>query len=123
MDIGIVITRLRKDKVLSREELGSIVGTCGAVIGRYERNEITPSVEIANKIAQALDVSLDYLVGNNSFIPTDKQILDRVEAISNMPEDEQTRIFNVIDTLLRDYKAKKAMHKKPLRRVVYKYRS
>jgi transcriptional regulator with XRE-family HTH domain len=26
----------------------------------YERNEITPSVEVAAKIADALDVSLDY---------------------------------------------------------------
>ena len=108
MNIGTVITRLRKAKKLSREDLGSIVGTSGAVIGRYERNEITPSVEIANKIAQALDVSLDYLVGNNSVIVTDKKILERVETIANMPEDEQAQIFNVIDALLRDYKAKKA---------------
>jgi transcriptional regulator with XRE-family HTH domain len=79
----------------------------GAVIGRYERNEITPSVEIANKIAKALDVSLDYLVGNNSVIVKDKKILKRVEAIANMPDDEQQQIFNVIDALLRDYNAKK----------------
>ncbi|MGB5982088.1 MAG: helix-turn-helix transcriptional regulator [Nonlabens sp.] len=108
MDIGTLITRLRKDKGLSREDLGSVVGTSGAVIGRYERNEITPSVEMANKIAQALDVSLDYLVGNNSVIVTDKNILKRVEAIADMPEDEQVQIFNVIDALLRDYNAKKA---------------
>lgn len=108
MNIGTVVTRLRKEKKLSREELGTIVGTSGAVIGRYERNEITPSVEMANKMAQALDISLDYLAGNNSVIVTDKKILDRVEAIADMPEDQQAQIFNVIDALLRDYKAKKA---------------
>lgn len=32
--------------------------------GRYERQEINPSVEIANKIALVLGVSLDFLVGN-----------------------------------------------------------
>ncbi|WP_408733613.1 helix-turn-helix domain-containing protein [Neptunitalea lumnitzerae] len=31
---------------------------------RYERLEVKPSIEIARKIADALDVSLDYLVGN-----------------------------------------------------------
>jgi transcriptional regulator with XRE-family HTH domain len=93
---------------VSREDLGTSTGTSGAVIGRYERNEITPSVEIANKIAQALDVSLDYLVGNNSVIVKDKKILERVEAIANMPDNEQQQIFNVIDALLRDYNAKKA---------------
>lgn len=108
MNIGSTITRLRKEKGLSREDLGTGAGTSGAVIGRYERNEITPSVEIANKIAKALDVSLDYLVGNNSVIVKDKKILERVEAIANMPNDEQEQIFKVVDALIRDYNAKKA---------------
>jgi len=108
MKIGSTITRLRKERGLSREVLGTNAGTSGAVIGRYERDEITPSVEIANKIAQALDVSLDYLVGNNSVIVKDKKILERIEAIANMPTNEQNQVFNVIDALLRDYNAKKA---------------
>lgn len=108
MKIGTTITRLRKEKGLSREDLGTNAGTSGAVIGRYERDEITPSVEIANKIALALDVSLDYLVGNNSIIVKDKKILERIEAITDIPTDEQSQIFNVIDALLRDYNAKKA---------------
>jgi transcriptional regulator with XRE-family HTH domain len=78
------------------------------LLGRYERNEITPSVEIANKIALALDVSLDYLVGNNSVIVKDKKILKRIETIDAMPNNEQVQIFNVIDALIRDFNAKKA---------------
>lgn len=108
MDLGSTITRLRKENKFSREELGSKTGTSGAVIGRYERNEITPSVEIANKIALALDVSLDYLVGNNSIIVKDKKILQRMETIAAMPNNEQAQIFNVIDALIRDFNAKKA---------------
>lgn len=34
------------------------VGTSGAMIGKYERDEMTPSVEMAKKIADALNVSL-----------------------------------------------------------------
>lgn len=49
MKIGDKISSLRKQKGLNRDELGKIVGTSGAVIGRYERDEITPSVEIAKK--------------------------------------------------------------------------
>ncbi|NAS31786.1 helix-turn-helix domain-containing protein [Flavobacteriaceae bacterium R38] len=108
MNIGSAITLLRKQKELSREELGAKAGTSGAVIGRYERNEITPSVEIANKIALALEVSLDFLVGNTSTIVKDKKILQRIEDISNMPNEEQNQLFNVIDALIRDFKAKKA---------------
>lgn len=108
MNIGSIITQLRKQKSLSRDDLGTTVGTSGAVIGRYEREEITPSVEIANKIAQALDVSLDYLVGNNSVIVKDKKIVERLEVIVTMPVEEQKQLFNVIDALIRDYKTKKA---------------
>lgn len=108
MNTGSLITQLRKEKGLSRDDLGTIVGTSGAVIGRYEREEITPSVEIANKIAQALEVSLDYLVGNNSVMVKDKKIVERIEDIASMPDNEQKQIFSVIDALIRDYKAKKA---------------
>ena len=61
MDFGNKILQLRKEKDFSRDELAKAVGTSGAIIGRYERNEITPSVDVAAKIADALEVSLDFL--------------------------------------------------------------
>lgn len=67
-----------------------------------------PSVEIANKIVQALGVSLDYLVGNNSVMVKDKKIKELLEAIASMPDDEPKQIFNVIDALVRDFKTKQA---------------
>ncbi|WP_378185816.1 hypothetical protein ACE939_11925 [Aquimarina sp. W85] len=51
---------------------------------------------------------MDYLVGNSSVIVTDKKILERIEAIADMPQDNQNQIFSVIDALIRDYNAKKA---------------
>lgn len=42
------------------------IGTSSAIIGRYVSNEITPSVEVAAKITDALDVSTDYLAGNTN---------------------------------------------------------
>jgi len=33
------------------------------MIGKYERGEAVPSIEAAKKIADAFEVSLDYLVG------------------------------------------------------------
>ena len=34
------------------------------MLGRYECNEVLPSIDIARKIADILEVSLDYLTGN-----------------------------------------------------------
>lgn len=42
--------------------------TIAVTIGRYERNEIKPSIAIATKIADALGVSLDYLVGSSDAV-------------------------------------------------------
>lgn len=52
----------------------------------------TPSVEVAAKIADALQVSLDYLVGNTD-IELDKNILDKVVAIQKLPDEDRTHIM------------------------------
>ncbi len=102
MKIGEKINSLRKQKGLNRDELGKIVGTSGAVIGRYERDEITPSVEMAKKIADALDVSLDYLTGSIDYVVQDKKMLYRLELLQKIDQSERERILYVMDSLLRD---------------------
>lgn len=87
---------------MSRDELGKTVGTSGAVIGRYERDEITPSVENAKKIADALEVSLDYLTGSTSFVIQDKKMLYRLELLQKIAQPERDRILLVMDSLFRD---------------------
>lgn len=39
------------------------LGTKGPAIGRYERDEMKPSIEAAAKMASYLDVRLDFLMG------------------------------------------------------------
>lgn len=108
MKIGSKITELRKEKGFSRSELGDLIGTSSAIIGRYERDEMLPSVEIAYKIAKALDVSIDFLVGSSSVVLKGNNMIKRLEAISEMPDDEQNKIFSVVDALIRDFRAKQA---------------
>lgn len=102
------ITQARKDKGLSREELANIIGTSGPIIGRYERGDMMPSVEIATKIANALAVSLDYLVGQSSLVVKDKSMMDRLEDIAQLPEAKRIELFNVLDAYLRDFKTSRA---------------
>jgi len=47
---------------MTQNDLGKAVGASGDIIGKYERNEIKTSIDTAAKIADALEVSLDYLV-------------------------------------------------------------
>lgn len=99
MDLGSKIVELRKKKSLTREALGKLIGTSGAVIGRYERQEITPSVEIANKMATSLGVSLDYLVGNVELELTDT-LMERVKEVSKMSDKDKDHVFTLIDAFI-----------------------
>jgi len=100
MNIGNKISDLRKKLGFSREKLGKLVGTSGAVIGRYEREEITPSVQVAAKIANALEISLDYYTGGTSTIVKDKKMLYRLELLQNVNPKERDTILHVLDSLL-----------------------
>jgi len=83
MTIGEHIALLRKRKKLSQAALGKSVGTSGDIIGRYERDIITPSIEVIMKIADALNVSIDFLVGKSS-LELDTQTLGRMEEIATL---------------------------------------
>jgi len=107
-DFGNKVAQLRKEKDISRDELGKKIGTSGAIMGRYERGDMKPSIEIAAKIADALDVSLDYLVGISSEMVKDKKMINRLEDIKKLPEKEREKIFDYIDLVIRDLKIKKA---------------
>ena len=107
MDLGEKLLAIRKDKGLSREALAKMIGTSGAIIGKYERAERTPSVEIAKKIAQALEVSLDYLAGTTDLM-LDASIIKKIEEIQKLPEADQQHLFYLMDNVLQNVKAKKA---------------
>jgi len=102
------LKNIRTEKGIKREELASLIGTSSAIIGRYERNERTPSIDIAMNIAKALNVSLDFLAGDTSVLVKDKEVLQRIEDISNLSDDRKKYIYDFIDMCLRDYKTKKA---------------
>jgi transcriptional regulator with XRE-family HTH domain len=70
------VTAIHKKKGLSQADLGKAIGTSGYIIGRYERDEVKPSIEVAVKIADALDISLDYLVGKTRWSLTLMQCAD-----------------------------------------------
>lgn len=107
MTIGEHIMLLRKQKGLSQAELGKVIGTSGDVIGRYERDVITPSIDVIVNVADALEVSIDFLVGKTKMI-LDKQAVKRLEDISKLPDDNKSFVLNLIDMALRDFKVKKA---------------
>lgn len=108
MEINKVITDLRKEKDWSQADLASKTGISQVMVGKYERGDASPSIEVAKKIADAFEVSLDFLVGEGQNASFDKKTMERILDIQKLDITTQEMLFNLIDTVIRDQKAKKA---------------
>lgn len=106
--IGDRIAQLRKQKGWSQTELAKNIEASREAIGKYERNEAVPSVETAKKIADAFNVTLDYLVDETAASSFDKQTVKRIKSIEALNEVDKSHLFAVMDAFLRDVKTKQA---------------
>ena len=67
-----------------------------------------PIIEAAKKIADAFEVPLDNLVGEGLLKGFDKKSLKRFQELEHLEEDKKKTLFDLIDTYIRDAKARKA---------------
>ena len=82
MTLGEKITKLRKEKKLSQLDIASAIGVSRDAISKYERGDIVPSAENAKRIADVLDVSLDYLVSEEEKQEAiDNNMLKRIQEL------------------------------------------
>ena len=68
---------------------------------------ITPSIDVIIKVADALEVSIDFLLGKTN-LELDNQTLKRIEEISILPDDRKNYILSIIDMAICDFKTQNA---------------
>lgn len=108
MTFGERILTLRKKNKWSQDDLAKMIGTSAPIIGRYERNEIKPAIDTAKKIADALDVTVDYLIGGSDIVALNKKLLQRIEDIEKLEEEDKEQVYSLIDMALSYHKTKQA---------------
>lgn len=108
LDFGKRLTECRKAKGLSQKELANLLNTSHSVIGKYEREEMTPSIEAAVKLANLLDTTVAYLLGENkdSDLLKDPKMLNRLQDIDNLNSEDKNGILYALDNLLKAAKLK-----------------
>jgi len=99
----------RKQKKIRQADLGKMVGTSGDIIGKYERGENTPSIEVAAKIADALGVTLDYLVKDGVYEKIDNDTLNRLKEIQTLSDENKNHVFALLDAFLKHTKLQSIM--------------
>ena len=107
MSFGKRLIEARKKKGMSQGDVAKLLSTKAPVISRYERDEAKPSIEAAARLANLLEVSLDYLVGNASQ-EIDRPTTNRILELQQLPKDIQDKLYFFIDMSIRDFKAKQA---------------
>lgn len=108
MDFGATLMRLRKEKNWSQNDLADKAGVSRVIIGRYERNEALPSIEVAKNIADAFGISMDQLIGDGQNMNFDKKTLSRIQELELLEPDKKKTLFDLIDTYIRDAKTRRA---------------
>jgi transcriptional regulator with XRE-family HTH domain len=103
MSFGKRLLEARKNKGLSQEDLASQLGTKGPAIGRYERDEMKPSIDVAAKISSILDVSLDWLVGHTD-MELDGKMLERIQEVTQMKDKDREHVFAMLDAFIKQTK-------------------
>lgn len=61
--LGERIARLRKERSITQQELAERIGTIQVLISDYERDRLRVTAEMVVRIAEALDMSADELLG------------------------------------------------------------
>jgi transcriptional regulator with XRE-family HTH domain len=100
---GKKLTECRKAKNLSQKELADLFETSHTTIGKYERDEMTPSIEAAKKLARILDTTVGYLLGEDeqADLFKDKKMLQRLQDIASLPEKEKDCLITTIDHFIK----------------------
>jgi len=96
----------REQKGLSQSKLAELVKLHHSIIGRYEREEAKPTIDVVVRLASALGTTVSYLLGenDNATLFKNPEMLQRFEDIASFPDEDQSHIMYTIDALIKNVK-------------------
>lgn len=99
---GKKLRECREAKSLSQQDLAKKINSVHTVIGRYERDEMSPSIEVVRKLASVLDTTVGYLLGEakETKLLKDPVMLKRFNEISELPEKDKECVYTLLDAFL-----------------------
>lgn len=102
--IGANIRKFRLANNLRQEDLAEKTGLSVNYVGALERGEKIPALETFIQIANALTVSSDMLLAD--VLTTGYKVKDSLlaEKLNGLSSEDRSRIYDVIDTLVRHSK-------------------
>lgn len=101
-DIGQRIAELRRERGMNQEELAELATLSRISIARYETGKIEPGAKALGRIADALEVSTDILLGRSEEPPEPPESPRTFEAravsagMDDLPQEQRQMILNMV---------------------------
>ena len=108
MDFGKKLREQREAKGMSQSKLAKAVGVHQSIIGRYEREEAKPTIDVVKRLAHALDTTVGYLLGEEDEAGTFKntEMFKRFKDVVGFSQKEQEHILFALDAMITKIKLK-----------------
>ncbi|MCH4829759.1 helix-turn-helix domain-containing protein [Flavobacterium columnare] len=92
----------RDSKGLSQQDLAKLIGSVHTVIGRYERDEMKPSIDVVKKLADEIRYNRWLLNwrSQRSSVLKDPTMLKRFQEIDELTEKDKECVFSLLDAYL-----------------------
>jgi transcriptional regulator with XRE-family HTH domain len=114
------LKHLRQARGLSQTRLAELLDTLPRSYNRWERGGTVPQAEMLVKIADALQVSVDELLGRRDAITEPKirnpDLHQLVQEVDELPDEEQRALIVVMDGLVRSSRVAKAANRRRVAR-------
>lgn len=109
MGFGERLKKARKNKGLTQAQLGKLLNVSDATINRYEREQRKPDPEMLRRLAEVLDVSVDYLVNGPKTSVSDETLAAHRndDPLRDLPEEARRSLQEFQEYILRKYGKKK----------------
>jgi transcriptional regulator with XRE-family HTH domain len=105
MTLGERIKQLRQQRGWSQAQLAKKLNVHQKQISGYERGIHSPSIELLIRMAELLDVSLDYIAFENrqdkNIVPiADRELMQAVQLIDQLSAEDRATIKAVLNTFI-----------------------
>lgn len=109
ISFGKKLAALRKGLKMSQGELATKLNTSVSVISRYERDEMTPSIDTAKRLADFLNTTVGYLIGesDDDQLLKDPKMVQRLKAIKEFEPKEKEQVYFTLDAVIREIQNRK----------------
>ena len=113
-DTGEKIREIRKERGLNQDQLAELASLNRVTVAKYESGKVEPGAHALSKIADALEVSTDVLLGRSDEPPEHEQqaiqTTPQIRIVSgmmmNLPKEVQDQIVAIVGAVVSHQKEK-----------------